>query len=470
MNHEAFEQRLDAVLRRKVDGVRRLLRAERLSGGASQETYRLVVEREGEEGETLLALRRSAHGESVEANALGGPGMRVEAMLIDAARAAGVPAPTIHHVLNEADDLGTGFVMEWLEGETLGAKINHAEDLAEVRPRLARECGRILGRIHAIDLDATGLRSELKQVDPATYVRETWARYRQYRAPQPMIDFTARWLLDHLPPASEPRLVHNDFRNGNLMVTPEGVTAVLDWELAHVGDPMRDLGWLCTNSWRFGSPLPVGGFGEREDLFAGYEEQTGKPVDPAAVKFWEAFGSFWWSIVCLEMAMFHRHGSDDSVERATIGRRTSEGQVDCVNLLIPGPVALVEPAAVEDLDLPRADELLASVRSYLKGDVVGKTSGRTKFLARVSANALGIVEREWTLAVPARAQEKARLESLLGTEASLAELRTQLCEALREGTLALDDPALTAHLRATVVNQVAIDQPRYSGFSTARAR
>jgi len=169
------------------------------------------------------------------------------------------------------------------------------------------------------------------------------------------------------------------------------------------------------------------------------------------------------------MAMFHRHGSDDSVERAAIGRRTSEGQIDCVNLLIPGPVALVEPAASDELDLPSAAELLSSVRRYLKGDVVEQTGGRTRFLARVSANALGIVERELALGPPAREQERARLEHLLGRPGTLAELRSGLSEALREGALALDSPGLADHLRATVVNQVAIDQPRYSGFASAGA-
>lgn len=76
------------------------------------------------------------------------------------------------------------------------------------------------------------------------------------------------------------------------MVSPEhGVVAVLDWELAHKGDPIRDLGWICTNSWRFGVPeLPVGGFGTREDLLAGYKESTGRTVSSEHLKFW---GSFW---------------------------------------------------------------------------------------------------------------------------------------------------------------------------------
>jgi aminoglycoside phosphotransferase (APT) family kinase protein len=80
-----------------------------------------------------------------------------------------------------------------------------------------------------------------------------------------------------MPPPAELRLVHGDFRHGNLMVHAErGLAAVLDWELAHLGDPMEDLGWICVNSWRFGNiDKPVGGFGEYADLFAGYELREG---------------------------------------------------------------------------------------------------------------------------------------------------------------------------------------------------
>ncbi len=456
------------MLRREVVGVRRLVRAERLSGGASQETWCLVAD--GPRGEERLALRRAPGGAPRE-RAMGGPGLRGEARLIRAAREAGVPAPEIRCELAPGDGLGEGFVMEWLDGETLGARIVRSDAFAGVRPRLARECGRILGRIHGIDLDATGLRGALEIVEPEAYVRRTWERYLAYDLPQPMIDYAARWLLAHLPPKGEPRLVHNDFRNGNLMVTPEGVAAVLDWELAHVGDPMRDLGWLCTRSWRFGGALPVGGFGAREDLFAGYAEETGRPVDPAAVHFWEVFGSFWWAIGSLEMAVHFRGGPDRSVERAAIGRRTSECQIDCANLLIPGPVRAPEPAAAEALDLPRADELLASVREHLTGDVMEATEGRARFLARVAANAVGIVERELRLGPPARAAERARLRALLGAPAEpLEALRRRLCEGLRSGAVAIDDAPLQAHLRQCAVDQVAIDQPRYPGLAEALAR
>ena len=78
--------------------------------------------------------------------------------------------------------------------------------------------------------------------------------------------------------------MHGDFRHGNLIIGPDGVRAVLDWELAHLGDPMEDLGWICVNSWRFGEiDKPVGGFGTREELFAGYEA-AGRRVDPERVE------------------------------------------------------------------------------------------------------------------------------------------------------------------------------------------
>ena len=245
---------------------------------------------------------------------------------------------------------------------------------------------------------------------------------------------------------------------------------MLDWELAHVGDPMRDLGWLCTNSWRFGrAGLPVGGFGTREELFAGYEAESGQRVEPEHVRFWEVFGSFWWAVGCLTMAHHYRSGPDQSVERAAIGRRSSECQVDCVNLLIPGPVELVpERDPSSDLDMPRVDELIESVRDHLRGEVMAASKGRAKFLSRVAANSLDVVLRDVTRGGAHRRAEEERLVALLGTDkGGLSEHRWRLVQALRDGDLDLEAPGLTEHLRATVVNQLAIDQPRYSGLETA---
>jgi aminoglycoside phosphotransferase (APT) family kinase protein len=438
---------------------------ERLSGGASQETYRIMVQTDS--GEVPHAMRRSPGGVLVE-DVVGHPGLATEARLMQVARAAGVPEPEVYHVLTPGDDLGEGFIMQWIEGEALGARINRSEAFTELRPKLAFACGEIMARIHSIDLDDSGLRDRLDEVSPEQFVRQTWERYQTLETPQPMIDYAALWLLDNLPKDFKPSLVHNDFRNGNFMVSPEKIVAVLDWELAHIGDPMRDLGWICVNSWRFGNTDPVGGFGRYEDLFRGYESITGQPVDLAAVKFWEVFGSFWWSVGCLGMAEHYRHGPDKTVERPAIGRRSSECQVDCVNLLMPGAVDLIqvndEPS---DVDMPRAEELISSVRDFLRQDVMTETSGRTNFMARVASNSLDIVLREWQLGELAKQQELSGLGALLGESGDLSSLRWKLVRQLRSGELPLADESLQAHLRNTVVNQIAIDQPKYTGFKQA---
>jgi aminoglycoside phosphotransferase (APT) family kinase protein len=467
MEHAEFEQRLGAVLVREVAGCNELLSAERLSGGASQETYRLTTNTDM--GPALMCLRRAPGGVHIDDEVRIAPGLATEALLMRSAREVGVPEPDVYYVLQPADGLGDGFVMQWLEGEALGARIARAEEFASLRPRLAFQCGEYMARIHSIDLDATGLRDRLETSSPQQFVEQTWERYRLLDTPAPMIDFAARWLMENLPANFQLALVHNDFRNGNFMVDGEKINAVLDWEIAHIGDPMRDLGWICTNSWRFGvTELPVGGFGSREDLFAGYESVSGQKVDPDHVKFWEVFGSFWWAVGCLGMAEHYRSGPDQTVERPAIGRRSSECQVDCVNLLIPGPVALVEAASAgTEQDMPRADELLVSVRDFLRQDVMSQTKGRTQFLSRVAGNSLDIVLRELSLGPPHRAQETQRLQTLFDSEESLFELRWRLVNGLRDGSIALDTPGLAAHLRATVVNQIAIDQPRYSGFTTA---
>jgi hypothetical protein len=193
-------------------------------------------------------------------------------------------------------------------------------------------------------------------------------------------------------------------------------------------------------------------------------------VDSATVKFWQVFGSFWWAVGCLGMAEHYRNGPDKTVERPAIGRRSSECQVDCVNLLIPGPVDLETPRQQSNA-MPRVEELLNSVSDFLRQDVMGETQGRAQFMARVAANSLDIVQREFALAEVCLAGEKRRLADLFevadAAAVQLDELRWRLVQSLRDGSMALDTPQLQAHLRATVVNQIAIDQPRYPGFKTA---
>jgi aminoglycoside phosphotransferase (APT) family kinase protein len=130
-------------------------------------------------------------------------------------------------------------------------------------------------------------------------------------------------------------LVHGDFRNGNLMIHPEhGLVGVLDWELAHLGDPAEDLGWICVNSWRFGQwRQPVGGFGDYQVLLEGYAQAGGGEIPLARLQFWQALGSLKWGVMCLMMYASFANGSDPSIERAMIGRRVSETEIDLVRLM-----------------------------------------------------------------------------------------------------------------------------------------
>ena len=485
MIDSTIKEKLELVYQKHVSNYVELICVERLSGGASQETYRIEIKTSN--GNLSHALRRSAGGEIAEVTAEH-PGLGTEAMLIDAAKKAQVPVPDIYYVLQDEDQLGAGFIMAWLEGETLGARIVRSDKYKTLRNGLAAECGRLLARIHAIDLDDSKLREQLTEVSPKEFVEQIWEKYQALETPQPMIDYTARWLLGHLPDNFESCLVHNDFRNGNLMVSEEKVVAVLDWELAHIGDPMRDLGWICVNSWRFGSTQPVGGFGEYEELFQAYELESGKPLNRKSVKFWEVFGSFWWSVGCLGMAEHYRNGPDQSVERPAVGRRSSECQIDCVNLLIPGRVTSLEPLSNKSLDdadqLPMSLELLESVIEFLRDDIVPSTEGRNQFLSRVSANSLAIVKRELQLGSLARKNEKNRLQGIFYLKTDLEsdlendletnsiddrkELRWRLTNALRDRSQSLDDKALQNHLRQTVFDQVSIDQPQYSGLEASK--
>lgn len=462
---DSFREKLEEVVLAHISDCKSLVSVDRLSGGASQETYRLVIQTST--GEKQLAMRRAPGGEHAEITPQH-PGLDVEALLMQSALAVGVPEPEVYYVLQHDDELGDGFLMEWLDGEALGARIVRSPEFEDIRPKLAYECGKVLAQIHSIDLDATGLRARLGEISPADFVQQTWERYQLLETPQPMIDYVARWLMENLPAQHEMALVHNDFRNGNFLLSADGIVAVLDWEVAHIGDPMRDLGWICTNSWRFGVSDPVGGFGQYEDLFKGYEDESGKRVNPEHVKFWEVFGSFWWSVGSLGMAEHFRSGPDKTVERPAIGRRTSECQVDCVNLLIPGPVEMVEESpGFSSVDMPRTDELLVSVRDFLRNDVMEETTGRINFLSRVAANSLDIVLRELSLGWIHQARELDRLQTLFQSNEDLDALRKQLVLGLRNKKISLDNEALQSHLRQTVVNQIAIDQPKYSGLKTA---
>ena len=324
---------MEALLGRCVaswyPGATGVINAIRLSGGASQETWSFDIEHPG--GNVGAILRRAPQGYG--AAPARAAGLNAEAILMQRAYDADVPSPRVLHTLQPDEGLGTGFIMERVEGETIPRKILRDQQFAQIRPKLARQLGSVLAGIHGLELSAL---PELRRMTAAKEIAELERDYRSFDWPRPVFELALRWLRDRDPgPSAEITLVHGDFRHGNLIIGLDGLRAVLDWELAHFGDPMEDLGWVCVNSWRFGGiDKPVGGFGSREELFAGYEA-AGRSVDPDRVMFWEVMGTLRWGIMCCGMMQRFRAGPDHSMERAMIGRRSSETEIDLLRLLAP---------------------------------------------------------------------------------------------------------------------------------------
>ena len=301
----------------------------RLSGGASQETWSFDIMHP--DGHVGAILRRAPPGYGASPGRAAG--LDAEAVLMQLAYDAGLPSPRVLHVLTPQDELGTGFIMTRIEGETIARKILRDATFAEARPMLARQLGRVMAGIHGL---ATAKLPKLRQMTSTKEIADLDREYRGFDWPRPVFELALRWLRDRDPgPSQEVTLVHGDFRHGNLIIGADGVRAVLDWELAHTGDPMEDLGWICVNSWRFGEiDRPVGGFGSREELFAGYEAAGGR-VDALRVSFWEVMGTLRWGVMCCGMMQRFRAGPDHSMERAMIGRRASETEIDLLRLLAP---------------------------------------------------------------------------------------------------------------------------------------
>jgi aminoglycoside phosphotransferase (APT) family kinase protein len=213
-------------------------------------------------------------------------------------------------------------------GETIPRRILRDDAYAAARPRLAAQCGEALAAIHRMPL--TAVTPGAGDGDPLTRWRDVLDATGE---PHPVFELAFRRLAAERPAARRRTVVHGDFRNGNLIVGPEGVRAVLDWELAHAGDPVEDLGWLCVKAWRFGSPLPAGGFGTYDDLLDAYEKASGHPVDRDALRWWETFGVLKWGVICVMQTMRHLRGGAASVELAAIGRRVCENEWDLLELL-----------------------------------------------------------------------------------------------------------------------------------------
>lgn len=264
--------------------------------------------------------------------------MEVEAANLRAAESVGAPAP---HLVGVSDDPsyvgGPFFVTGRVEGESIPRRVlRMVGEHDGLGARIAAQCGDALARIHRVD--AAGVHPKLPRQEEPVAMALTAARQLLdgLLQPSPTFSLALRWLERNRP--AEPdrlTLVHGDFRNGNLIVGEDGLRAVLDWEVAHIGDPMEDPGWLCQRMWRFrNDALEVGGLGRREDLRAGYEAGGGS-FDEARFVWWKIMSTLKWGAGLAGQAAAHLDGTVASIVMAASGRRIAEMEYDLLMLLGP---------------------------------------------------------------------------------------------------------------------------------------
>ena len=432
---------------------------QRLTGGAVMESWRFAAAppafanqppppTPSREGEGTYVLRRAPSLAFMEGRPYG---HGVEAALIEAARAKGVTAPEVVAVLEEADGLGSGFVMRALPGTADPKVILGCDD----PDGLLREAARDLARIHR--LRQGDVPKGVPVMDYRAAIADLKQQFMDAGGDRPIIALGLKWLEDNCPDAVEPVLNHGDYRMGNLLVEGSALTGVLDWELAHFGDPHEDLAFGCMAVWRFARyDRPALGLGRIEDYFAAYEAEAGVPIDPARFRFWTIYRTVWWALGCLKMAAQWRSGADRMLERVVISRRTSEQELDLLLLLEEdAPEAeRARPVVLPDMSCTylgeaSQEEMATAIAEWLD-TLKDKLTGHDRFQLAVARNALGMIAREADL-LP-------------------AELDLVLSQALLSGEKSLASAELLADLRVSALQKLSADVPKYPALRAARQK
>ena len=300
---------------------------EPLTGGASKEIWKFEVSNAKQP--TKMILRR---GSGIE-----GPlaiKTADEARIQKEVIKVGAPVPIILAVSKNEEELGDSYIMHFVEGESIARKILRDKEYKKALPILAYQCGEAIAKIHNVDINNF---SFLPKKPAEDQLEDLYSTYQSFEQPSPVFEYAYLWLKEQDFGNFQESLVHGDFRLGNIIVNADGLQSIIDWELAHIGNPLQDLGWVCGNSWRFGkNDKVVGGFGELEDLLEGYNSVSKLKVNKEMVRCWQVFGTFRWGVICLIQAYAHLNGTINSIEKAAIGRRVSETEIDIVDLLFLG--------------------------------------------------------------------------------------------------------------------------------------
>lgn len=308
------------------------------SVGATRATLFVDIEYRGETVEAVAQLGHVAGpNDSEMSSVLRFVTATEEAQILSLTEDVGVPVPP---VLAFTDRFGghqaDALVAGRLAGLSVPRQILRSLPDETSGEMLAEECGSAMANIHRVAVES--LPSSLARLDSdephEDYCSALDKQLSELNTFHPAIRWGINWLRRN--PPSRPQsltLVHSDFRNGNILVRDGRLVAVLDWELAHIGDPMEDLAWMCVRMWRFGNDeRPCGGFGSVQALRRGYETAGGNWREDA-FKWWLAARSAWWGIGLARQGAAFLSGKSSSIVHAASGRRVPELEYDLLTLI-----------------------------------------------------------------------------------------------------------------------------------------
>ncbi|MCC6332462.1 MAG: phosphotransferase family protein [Myxococcales bacterium] len=310
-----------------------LVEVKALHGGACQENFRVDATLGGLP--TRLALRSDA-----PTSLPGSIRRKDEFAVIEAAVRAGVRTPAARWLtsglIREGSD---AYFLDWVDGEALGRRVVRNPELARARKALPSVLAENLARLHAVTPPKEpGLPLKLPEAGPARFALDELRRQLDSMPGlYPAVELALRWLEAHQPTSEETVLVHGDFRTGNFLVVPEGLSAILDWEFARWGSPWEDLAWISVRDWRFGRlDQPIGGFARRAPFYAAYEEASGRTVDLQQVLWWEICGNLRWAVGSVYQGERYLSGDQNDLELIAIARRGVEMEFEALRLIRRG--------------------------------------------------------------------------------------------------------------------------------------
>ena len=293
-----------------------------LTGGASADINRIIFEDNKE-----FIVRRSV----VKDKAVMAIPKNMEAKIQKIVKEYGAPVPEIIMEFSEGEEIGEGYVMQSVGGETIPRKILRDDSYKNIRNKLPYEIGKSLAQIHKTKLEKL---QDLEKITFSESLEKLFIIYESFDQPQPVFDLAFKWLENQKILDYEEVLVHGDYRFGNFIISEKKLESIIDWELAHIGNPMEDLGWLCVRSWRFGNVNKrAAGLGDVDELIAGYEANSKIKIDKSQLDMWQLYGSLKWGIICMVQTFAHLSGAVKSLEKAAIGRRVSETEFDLMNMI-----------------------------------------------------------------------------------------------------------------------------------------